>query len=1187
MTEYISKAEDNYFVDLIGDETFEEDLVKFFTGGRYNYTQKEIEKLGAEGLANDFVEHMRYQTVNETTAVKDLMYAKRDYGTYEKVPEAKKRDVDFKEGKKAFGRLMQAYDKSEGGGTGPIEGAWDYMRAFGSSPSTIATVGSLGTGIFTKIAAQGTKKGTQIALRAQLSKLLAEGITETAAKETLKKGVSKSALKAAAPAFAFETGMGTAMSYAEKETRYETSGQDYTAGEVLQDGLIEGVLGGTMAAGLGMLDARAVNKAIDITTENLKKGKEKRRETKKKTQERILSTNTSTRNEAIDEAIDITNLLAAKQLNKKLDPLDPEMVAMGQQIKDKIATGSGNEMLDAGIDTDTVKSIAAAAIELREKLKIKPGERISQAIANALNNDKSDFNIELVNKIKDDYGLTSEQFSYIFLAELSKAGKLLGEVSAIKRSMLNLDQLANEGISTIADREAMDLFEAVGGRAAGFKTKDKDTPSFLQKVHKGLQESDSLRIAFMTSQLGTTAANVTTQSFNTFVDISDHFWKNVIRSTIGEKLPDGTVNRKWVGGTLSTLRGLSMSRSESILAKDLLMAEAPLKYRDLFYENTRTLNQMNSNSFVSRVGRAVNIANIGTDAVFKQAQLYSALDRKLRENGTSFSKFIKDGNSFKDLPEGVLDYAINEAKRFTFQRDYKKDKSLFGKGASKLQKIHKEVPFLISVGADIPFPRYLANHLEYINDYTPIGMVTGGLNKFDEVTNQSLGRAFSDNYKTGTDRLARQLTGASLLAGGVYAAAAKEGELDFDRISKLQKEGETDLSRIAGPWAMNLLLGDLIYRYMNDLPMNKTTTAENVAEVLGGIPDLRTGAFSLEFPLVRELYKSIEQNEATDGLEKQLGNIIATFSYPATIARDAYAQINFDSAGNAYTRPMLPGEKNAVSTFGERNLLQDIMNSELLKNQASRFLLDSNMFSYNQSRSASHKKGYDFKIYSIFNPNATSSYNPITRQFGAQEEPPSTALQKEITKLNLKDYKLYTNKSVGNHSMAYQVQYNLSQTLYKRFEVWKSQGRLGGENNKYANLTYDELDDLPLSKKEINAHKAKFLESWIDGNVEKESEAVKLFFEDLLNSRDVRKKRKAIGYIRNSYELATQEFGNNIDNIIIRYPERFKGMKTARDYLADSDSIEDEIDRRQHIMDILTKEKDKSQSVVTQVSEAD
>ena len=31
MTEYIQKAEDNYFTDLIGDETFENDLKKFFT----------------------------------------------------------------------------------------------------------------------------------------------------------------------------------------------------------------------------------------------------------------------------------------------------------------------------------------------------------------------------------------------------------------------------------------------------------------------------------------------------------------------------------------------------------------------------------------------------------------------------------------------------------------------------------------------------------------------------------------------------------------------------------------------------------------------------------------------------------------------------------------------------------------------------------------------------------------------------------------------------------------------------------------------------------------------------------------------------------------------------------------------------------------------------------------------------
>ena len=102
MAEYIQKAEDNYFTDLIGDETFEEDLKKFFTGGRYNYSQKEIEEKGVEGLANDFVEHMRFQSTNETTAVKDLLYVQRDFGTNEKVTGLEGRDRKFKEGKKAF-----------------------------------------------------------------------------------------------------------------------------------------------------------------------------------------------------------------------------------------------------------------------------------------------------------------------------------------------------------------------------------------------------------------------------------------------------------------------------------------------------------------------------------------------------------------------------------------------------------------------------------------------------------------------------------------------------------------------------------------------------------------------------------------------------------------------------------------------------------------------------------------------------------------------------------------------------------------------------------------------------------------------------------------------------------------------------------------------------------------------------
>ena len=97
MAQYVDAAQDNYFMDLVEDETFQSDLKSFFTGGRYNYSPEKIKKLGVEGLADNFVEHMRFQNMNETTAVKDLLYVKRDYSTpkNQQDPEIIKRDNKF------------------------------------------------------------------------------------------------------------------------------------------------------------------------------------------------------------------------------------------------------------------------------------------------------------------------------------------------------------------------------------------------------------------------------------------------------------------------------------------------------------------------------------------------------------------------------------------------------------------------------------------------------------------------------------------------------------------------------------------------------------------------------------------------------------------------------------------------------------------------------------------------------------------------------------------------------------------------------------------------------------------------------------------------------------------------------------------------------------------------------------
>ena len=164
MSDYVQKAPDSSFIDLVEDDDFKRDLVRFFSGGRYKYTKDEIKEMGFENLTKDFIEHMRAQSVNEVTATKDLNYVRN-------------KDFSYK-GKQAFGRLTQAWDSSKEAGTGPLDGIGDFVEGALTAPSTYLGFASFGLG---KVGAKVASKGVQLAVRAKL-------------KETLKKNVVKSSI---------------------------------------------------------------------------------------------------------------------------------------------------------------------------------------------------------------------------------------------------------------------------------------------------------------------------------------------------------------------------------------------------------------------------------------------------------------------------------------------------------------------------------------------------------------------------------------------------------------------------------------------------------------------------------------------------------------------------------------------------------------------------------------------------------------------------------------------------------------------------------------------------------------------------------------------------------------------------------------------------------------------------------
>jgi len=404
-----------------------------------------------------------------------------------------------------------------------------------------------------------------------------------------------------------------------------------------------------------------------------------------------------------------------------------------------------------------------------------------------------------------------------------------------------------------------------------------------------------------------------------------------------------------------------------------------------------------------------------------------------------------------------------------------------------------------------------------------------------------------------------------MVMGATGYAAQKGGMIDFDKLVS-DDGGETDLSRMAGPFAINLLTGDLIYRYIAGLPLNPKASFDTVREILGGVPDISKGAFTFEFELLKNISDSYKQGEMTEDLEKQLGNIVATFTYPQTFAKDIYGQFNFEAAGTPFTRDYdLSGEEGGVSNYGERNYLEDIISSNVFKNQATRFLIDLPIFSYTPSYTRGKEKGFDFKRWTPFNENPVSSWNPITKSFGAVQEPPSSAIEREMTLLGLKGWKQYraTRKDV-NPMVAYFAEYTMSQTMSPKWEVWKRSYDIGTNNPMYERgTTYDSLGD-DYQKKRI------ILQDFIKVEIANNIDVAKKVLDDA--STNPKTRNKYAGYIRNIYAMKKTEYeasGKDLDQVLSAFPEKFKGFNNAKDFLENSGSVSEELNRRQTILEFI------------------
>ena len=1112
MTSYLDNVSGSTIEDLKENKDFQKDLVRFLSSDRINFSIDELREGGVDFMVDEYVEHMRGQDANEVTALRDLSFAK---------------DTTTRESDRlAFGRLMETWDKVDGVGTGFIKGAGDYGEAILTSPATLASVF---TGGYSKLGAVAATKATQLATRAAVKSIMSKQFAKEAAKGFVRTAAVEGAL--------------TAGQVEVQESARENTIEDYQGMSIGEKAFTVGIgagFGGTLGGfsrGLSIKQADQVAENLMKQSSSIAANKQKIAKVAVKKLSEVGSTAQGRKkvNNILNKMNGLVDILAKRDVKK--NPLDPKKVAEGLDIKKDILTEGPNIDVTAGLSRHTLQGIAAAALEVAEVIKLKEGERISTALAQAM--DDGIINTKSIDKIINDYGLTREEFGYVFLSDLSEAGRTLGAAGQvaklIKKSDLSeildkIEVLSDQGVGVYNDRLAKEVSATIGVERNAFGT-----------AIEVLRQTDSARIAFMTSQIGTTAANAMFSTARMGIDVVDEVFRQTLRTgytfaTTG-KIPISNFR-----AVTSGLRSMSWNKQDALMVKEMYKRDFPEEYQKIFYDINRAEVSVGSDTVVGKIGSFVNTLNSAVDSRFKQAAFYSSIDRQLIERGEGGLKdFLSKNDSLLDLPDqAIKDKAVYDSLDFVFQKGYKKEDALGIPRA--VINLHKKAPFVVSGFLGMPFPRYVANHIEFINDYTPIAFVTGGRKNFDKV--------YAGTLKDPTERIARQMTGISLISGAVYARASQV-EFDDDgkaigmktAFSDMQfgQAGETKrLGRVAGALAAHQLLGDLIVRYHYGLPMPKTSeTIRNTLDVAGGL-----GNMGFDKGLESDIRKAFDE-ASFKPIARRLADVMATFTYPVTVFKDLQGQINPEASYVPYTRDLMLGD----GVQKEHNLLYAMFTDTESINRLVRFLpeFDTELMQYTQSLDGRKST----VLYDPIGGGPVRSRNPITKQLlGIESKKAPNTLQKNINNLNLKEFLLYRKSQIRNPALDILVRFGLSKTLNNNFE-------------DYISKPLKEYDSTVMFSEISSDEQAMLIKKFINQQVRATETRIEMYFEELSNKSP----RGAASYIRNVFQIEMQQAKPGVTERSVSHASGGK-FNSVDEYINDSETITQELERKQEIMQL-------------------
>ena len=851
-----------------------------------------------EDAIDETLEHFRQFKVNELTAGRDWNY------TSALAADGKRQQInDYKS-------LYRASESIENFGGGVLQTVGDYLGGIFTAPSTALGLILPGGGKLAGVAAQ------------QAAKL---GVGKAVA------GLAANPIKTIV---ATEATAGVLQDVAQQKSLIEVEEQDdYSFGQTVVAGAIAG-------AGTAIVSSLPIYLAKKYGGRKLSKmaQTDDLLETSKKAfEERTVKAETAA-TKTIDEGGE-----EGQKIITRLKSLNEERIEKGDDLIEGITKAENVDGAKVVVPTDKLNRIGAAAIEILANSKtglrtfestnlkgdkIIETERITDAIDRITRDALDDTNpkvyqavIDTYEDVMKKYSLSIDDIGALQVAEVSNAARIMARQSHNKqnynRLVQSLDRIGNSDLFSLSD-EAMDTID-LATKAA----KKGDAQGALKQFEYSTtsefwRSADALRLAAMTSQVGTTVRNtvggVIRVGIDTVTTGLDLGVQAFVQKAKGET--KGAISFKdWRDNTFAVAYGL-INKDKSIAVEEVF-AMGFQKQAEKLYRQLADLEDISGKlvkgkpppskvrNIATGLGRNLNVLNTLSDNMFKRAAFMGAIQKELlKMKRLNQTKGLKVDDSAFDLVEimrqgkfndtfgtkdGIkaLDRAIEESLYFTYQASPKSHLGqLLIKGANRL-------PFITT--SLVPFPRFLANAMRFTYEYSPFFLM-------DKKVRYELGRTFSG--KQGVDdfgirsyhNTAKGLTGFGLILAGYAYREQSGGEKWYEGKSE---DGQTYDMRPFFPAAPYLFFGEIFRRFINGEELtDKRTARETLAAITGmQVGKAGFGLYAMDKFVddvgtlatdVSSGDSDVALNSISTALAEFTANIASTYTMPLTPFQDTY-----------------------------------------------------------------------------------------------------------------------------------------------------------------------------------------------------------------------------------------------------------------------------------------------------------